>query len=330
MAVSRHAFLAGCAAVAATAGSVRAAGAQTLTPIQVGYFPGISALPVLTGVYLGMFASENLAVDAEPVLDLNRVFQQLDDRIVDIAHVPIDSAIAYDLGAGARTLRNRDFVAFLGIDDGQLRLVARDGIATATQLRGRTIAVDARSTGLTFAVREMLEAEGITADDYRLVAHGRAPQRATGLVAGRFDATLLTPPYDFSVKAHGCRTLAYATDVLGAYQGIAAVARRTWLHDNASAALGYVRAYRQALAHAAADKTGSLPLLVGALRVSPVLAAASYDAALRHSGGFCREGRLDLAGIRTVLRLRARYAPPGGGEDPAPFIEPAISAPQSA
>jgi ABC-type nitrate/sulfonate/bicarbonate transport system substrate-binding protein len=330
MAVSRHAFLARCAAVAAGAGSIRAAGAQTLTPIAVGYFPGISALPLLTGVYVGMFASEGLAVDAEPVLDANGVFRQLDDRVVDIAHVPIDSAIAYDVDAGARTLHSRDFVAFLGVDDGQFRLVARDGIVTAAQLRGKTIAVDAPSTGLTFALREMLQAEGVGDDDYRLVPHGRAQQRAIGLVARRFDATLLPPPFDVSVKAHGCRTLAYATDVLGPYQGITAVARRAWLHDNAAAAMAYMHAYRQALAHATADKAGSIPLLVGALHVSPAVAAASYDAALRHSGGFCHDGKLDLAGIRNVLRLRARYAPPGGGDDPTPYIETAISGPQSA
>jgi ABC-type nitrate/sulfonate/bicarbonate transport system substrate-binding protein len=329
MAVSRRAFLSGCAAVAAAAGGVRRADAQTLIPIQVGYYPGISALPLLTGVYVGMFASEGLAVDAEPATGVNKLFSQLDDGIVNIAHTPIDNAIAYDVGLGPKSVKSRDFVAFLGVDDGQLRLAGRHGITRIAQLRGKTIAVDSLSTGMTYVLRGMLAVEGLDSDEYRLVAQGGTQQRANGLVTGKFDATLLTPPFDLSVKARGCATLARATDLLGPYQGIAVVARRAWLHENGSAVMRYMHAYREALAHAAADKAGSIPLLARALHVVPAVAAASYDTSFR-TGGFCRDGTLDLDGIRTVLRLRARYAPPGGGEDPAPYIEPAITTPQSA
>ena len=330
MAVSRRAFLTGCAAVAAAAGGVRKAGAQTLIPIQVGYYPGISALPLLIGVYVGMFASEGLAVDAEPTVAVNKLFSQLDDGVVNIAHTPIDNAITYDVGLGPNGVKSRDFVAFLGVDDGQFRLVARPGITRIAQLRGKTLAVDSLSTGMAFVLREMLEIEGLAENTYRLVAQGGSQQRANGLVSGKFDATLLTPPFDVSVKARGCTTVAHATDLVGPYQGIAVIARRAWLGENESAATRYMRAYREALAHAAADKTGSIPLLSSALHVAPAVAAASYDAAFRHGGGFHREGNLDLDGIRNVLRLRAEYAPPGGGKDPAPYIEPAILAPQSA
>ena len=330
MAVSRHAFLTGCAAVAAAAGGVRKADAQTLVPIQVGYYPGISALPLLTGVYIGMFASDGLAVDAEPAVDAGTLFGELDDGLVQIAHTPIDNSIACDLGFGPRSVRSRDYVAFLGVDDGQLRLVARPGITRIAQLRGKTLAVDSLSTGTTFVLRAMLEIEGLAENDYRLVPQGGMQQRASALVAGKVDATLLAPPFDLSVKPRGCRTLAHAIDLLGPYQGIAVVARRAWLHENGSAAIQYMHAYRAALAHAAADKSGSIPLLARGLHVSPAVAAASYDAAFRHSGGFCHDGDLDLDGIRTVLRLRTKYAPPGGGVDPAPYIEPAIITPQSA
>ncbi len=227
-------------------------------------------------------------------------------------------------------MKSRDFVAFLGVDDGQLRLVARRGITRVAQLRGKTIAIDSLTMGLAFALRALLAAEGLAEDEYRLVAQGGTQQRANGLVARKFDATLLTPPFDLSVKARGCTTLARVTDVLGPYQGIAVIARRAWLSENASAATRYMHAYREALAHAAADKAGSIPLLARALHVAPAVAAASYDAAFRHSDGFCRDGKLDLDGIRTALRLRARYAPPGGGDDPAPYVETAIVTPQFA
>jgi ABC-type nitrate/sulfonate/bicarbonate transport system substrate-binding protein len=329
MAVLRRAFLTGCAALTVAAGARRAQ-AQGLVPIQVGYFPGVSALPLLTGVYLGMFASEGLAVDAEPNAKSSTLFAQLDDGVLHFAHTAIDNAIACDVGAGPAAVTSRDFVAILGVDHGQLTLVARRGITRIAQLRGKTLAVDSLSMGYANALRATLAAEGLADDEYRLVARGGTQQRASGLAARRFDATLLTPPFDLSLRAAGCMTLARVTDVLGAYQGISVVARRAWLHENAGAAARYVHAYRIALEHAASDKSGSIPLLARALHVSPAVAAASYDAAFKRSDGFCHNGTLDLAGIRTVLRLRARYAPPGGGNDPAPYIEPTIVAPQQA
>jgi ABC-type nitrate/sulfonate/bicarbonate transport system substrate-binding protein len=329
MAVSRRAFLGGCAALTVAAGARRAQ-AQGLVPIQVGYVPGLSALPLLTGVYLGMFADEGLAVDAEPDTTPSTLFNQLDDGVLHFAHTSIDNAIACDVGAGPSTVASRDFVAILGVDHGELRLIARRGIIRIAQLRGKTLAVDALTMGNANALRALLAAEGLADDEYRLVARGSAQQRASGLVARRFDATLLTPPFDLSLRAAGCMTLAHVTDVLGTYQGVTVVARRAWLHENASAATRYMHAYCVALEHAASDKTGSIPLLARALHVPPAVAAASYDAAFKLSDGFCHDGNLDLDGIRTVLRLRARYAPPGGGDDPAPYIQTTIAAPEQA
>lgn len=329
MALSRRALLGGCAALTVAAGA-RRLGAQGLVPIQVGYTPGVSALPLLTGVYLGMFAFGDLAVDAEPVVTASALLDQLDDGTAHIAHATMDDVIACDLGQGPDSVKNRDFVAILGIDHGLLGLVARPGISRIAQLRGKTLAVESLSMGFVSPLRAVLETEGLARDDYRLIAYGGTQQRASGLGARRFDATLLTPPFDLSLHAAGCRTIARVTDLLGPYQGIVAFARRSWLEQNASAAARYVHAYRDALARAASDKRGSIPLLSRSLRVSRAIAAASYDAAFRRSDGFCRNGNLDLPGIRNVLRLRARYAPPGGGDDPALYIEPTIVAPQQA
>jgi hypothetical protein len=39
-----------------------------------------------------------------------------------------------------------------------------------------------------------------------------------------------------------------------------------------------------------------------------------------------RNAAVDLDGVRTVLRLRAKYAPPGAGDDPAPYVDSSIRA----
>jgi ABC-type nitrate/sulfonate/bicarbonate transport system substrate-binding protein len=322
---SRRQFVAGTVATAVASSGVRPSIALA-DGLGVGYFPGVSALPLLLGVRGGFFARERLDVVAVPVASSADLFARLDAGELGVAHTSMDNPIAYDAGLGDPRVKRRDFCAFLGVDDGQLRLVARPGIAKLADLRGTTLAVDALATGFAFALRAMLATAAIGEGDAVLVSRGGTQQRAQGLLAGAFDATLLTPPFDLVANAAGFTTLARATDLLGPYQGIAVVARRMWLGANRDLALRYARAYRAALARAAGDRAGSIALLADALAVTPAIAAASYDAAFSPGVGIQRDATVDLEGVRTVLRLRARYAPPGAGDDPAYYVDSTIRA----
>ena len=294
--------------------------------MRVAYFPGVSALPLLLAIRGGFFSAEGLDVTAAPTASSADLFGKLDSGALDLAHTSIDNPIAYDVGAGPVALAHRDFVAFLGVDDGLLRLVARPGLTRLADLRGKTLAVDALATGYAFALRGMLATAGVGESDVTLIPRGGTQQRADGLLAGAFDATLLTPPFDLVARAAGFGTLGRAVDLLGPYQGISVVARRAWLEGNRETALRYGRGYRAGLALSGRDRGGSSSLLASVLGVSPQIAAASYDAAFAANGGIQRSAAVDLDGVRTVLRLRARYAPPGAGEDPAPYVDSSIRA----
>jgi ABC-type nitrate/sulfonate/bicarbonate transport system substrate-binding protein len=323
---SRTTFIAGSAAAALAGGFARPARAANRV-VQVAYFPGVSALPLLVAVRSGFFAREGLDVTATPTTSSPDLFGKLDTGALDIGHTSIDNPIAYDVGAGAVTLVNRDFVAFLGVDDGMLRLVARPGLTRIADLRGKTLALDSLKTGFTFALIALLETAGLTQADVRMLEFGGTQQRAGGLLAGKFDATLVTPPFDLAANAAGFMTLARATDVLGAYQGIGVIARRAWIVANRDVALRYARGYLAALAQVVSDRSGSASLLSSVLNVPAEIAAASYDAAFSAAkGGMLRNAAVDLDGVSTVLRLRAKYAPPGAGDDPAPYVDSSIRA----
>lgn len=309
-------------AAASIATRAHAATAQ----VRVAYFPGVSALPLLVAERAGSFAREGLDARIAPTASSADLFAQLDAGTLELAHTSIDNPIAYDIGVGPAPLAHRDFVAFLGVDDGLLRLVARPAIGRIADLRGKTLAVDALSTGYAFALRGMLATAGLGERDVTLVGKGGTQQRAAGLLAGAFDATLLTPPFDLTANAAGFVTLGRATDLLGPYQGIAVVARRSWLNANRDIALRYSRAYVSALDLNVRDRANAVAVLASALGVSDAIAAASHDAAFASSGGIQRNAAVDLDGVRTVLRLRARYAPPGAGDDPAPYVDSTIRA----
>lgn len=321
---SRRAFLAG--ALAATALAPTGLKAQTPTPLRVAYFPGVGALPLLVALKQGTFTHEGLDVSATPTPNSAELFQKLDSGALDLAHTSIDNPIAYNSGVGAAPTQNRDFIAIMGVDDGMLRLVARPGIATIADLKGKTLAVDAMSTGYAFALRAMLEKGGLRDGEYTLVAKGGTQQRAEALGRGEFDATLVTPPFDFDLATRGYTTLAKATEMLGPYQGISIVVRRAWLNGHRETAVKYARAFRAALAATTKDPATSTALLGSALKVSDAVARQSFAAAFGPGGGVHADGALDMAGIATVLALRAKYAPPGAGSDPARFVDDGITA----
>ncbi|HYZ16872.1 MAG TPA: ABC transporter substrate-binding protein, partial [Candidatus Acidoferrum sp.] len=320
---TRRFALAGIAA-ALTSLAGRAPSLAAMRSLQVGYFPGVGTLPLWAGIELGIFERAGLGVTAKPTPASSELFAAIDRGDLDLAHTSIDNPIAYDAGVGAAALTHRDFVAFAGVDDGMLRLVARPGISTIAELRGKTLAVDAMSTGYAFALRELLAKAGLTDADVTYVAKGGTQQRAEQLMAGAVDATLVTPPFDVQANAKGFRTLARATDVLGSYQGIALVTRRAWLQANRPVAITYVRAFRAALERVATDRATAVGILMRNTKVDEPTANASYDAAFGPQGGVHRDAALDLAGIKTVLQLRAKYAPPGAGSAPELYVDTTI------
>jgi len=326
--MNRLRFVSGAAFGAASLlGSRRAARAADLTEVTAGFFPGASSWPLYAARDWGLFEQAGLYVALAATPSSAELFARLDAGTYDLAHTSIDNPLAYDVGAGAVSTANRDFVGFFGVDDGELSLLAKPGITSIRMLAGKTLAVDALSTGYAFALREMLASAGLGPSDVTFVAKGGTAGRAAGLLAGAFDATLVTPPFDFQAVAAGFVNLGPATAILGAYAGISGVARRAWLRSNRRTAIAYLRCYRAALARLANDKTAAIALL---LSFNPGLsagdAAKTFAAVFGDHGGFRRDATIERAGLETVMRLRAKYAPPGAGADPAAYLDTSILA----
>jgi ABC-type nitrate/sulfonate/bicarbonate transport system substrate-binding protein len=308
--LSRSAFAAG---AAATLLSPVAAHAQTAgRPLRIIFFPGGDGLPGYIGLQKGFFARENLSVVLTPTPGSVYQFQHLSAGDFDIAMTAIDNAIAYDEGQGEAPLPNlADFVAIYGGGSLLARLYARPDIKTVADLKGKTLAVDAVSTGFAFVIRAMLEKNGLTEADYTLKPLGGTPARLAALVAGDCSATLLNAPADLQADAQGMHQLGNIMASTGPYQGVVAVVRKAWLAQNMPLATSYVRAMVASLrwlydpanaAEAAAllSDTAKVPLPVATALVPAIVAARGTSAA----------GQVDLASVKTVLALRSRYARP--------------------
>lgn len=282
--------------------------------VTVNVFPGGFNWPIYVGQDKGFFDKHGIEVEIQGTPD--SVTQMTDFSLgkFDIAMTAVDNIVAYVEGQGQAPIGPQpEFFFFMGVDTGFLSLVASPEIKTIQDLRGKTVSVDAMTTGYAFVLYDILRRSGLERDkDYELVSAGGMTQRWNGLREGRHHATLLSAPYNLIARTAGFSELVRATDVIGPYQGNVAATRRSWAASNADKIAGYIRGFRESVAwlYEPSNRTEAIDILCRHLpQMPPEIATASYRELLHPTHGFFRACELDQAGLKCVLELRNRYAP---------------------
>jgi ABC-type nitrate/sulfonate/bicarbonate transport system substrate-binding protein len=295
------------------------------TPLRVIAFDGGWNLPIWTAQRQGFFETNGVAVQLSYTPSSAFLVQSLFDGKSDIATAVIDNLVAYQEGQGeAKIPDNPDLFAFIGCDGGFVTVVASPAIQSFANLKGKTVSVDAMTTGYAFVVRELVSRNGLTESDVSFVRAGGTANRYRELLAGKHDATLLRTPFELLARNRSFNVLASA-ESLGAYQGTVGMARRSWARDHEAALVGFIRAYAQATdwLYDRANRDVAEALLVANIRdMTPALAKQAYDILLADKGGLYRNLAPDAAGIRTVLELRSKYgAPQKTLTDPTKYVD---------
>lgn len=295
------------------------------TPLRLIAFDGGWNLPIWAAQRQGYFEVQGVAVALSYTPNSAFLVTSLFDGKVDLALATIDNLVAYQEGQGeAKIPDNPDLFAFMGGDGGFFSIVARPGIDDVAGLKGKTLSVDAMTTGLAFVLRELVVRGGLAESDVTFVRAGGTANRYRDLIAGKHDATLLRTPFELLAAGRGLKVIATA-EALGAYQGTAGFARRSWARDHEAALVGFLRAYKAATdwIYDPANREVVEALLVANIRdMTPALAKQSCDLLLADKGGLARDLAPDAEGIRTVLRLRSKYgAPPKTLTDAAKYVD---------
>lgn len=255
-----------------------------------------------------MFAREDLAVELFSTTGSVAQMTGLGAGDFDIAITAFDNVVAYVEGQGEAPIGAQpEFFAFMGSDDSFLALVARPEISQISQLRGRSLSVDAATTGYAFVLFDMLERAGVESRAYTICKVGGMAQRFDDLCRGGSAATLLSAPYDLLAERAGLNVLKRLEP---AYQGNVAASRRSWAATRPELVASFVRAYVAALRWLAiaSNRGAACDILIRHIPgMTPDLALASHALMLRNDGGFSRDGRIDWEGVARVLCLRSRY-----------------------
>jgi len=299
--------------LACLAGAPSRAAAQNLEPVSVVVFPGGFNWPIWVAQEKGYFAKGGIEVRLTPTPNSAFQLTSLIEGKFDIGLTAFDNVIAYMEGQGEASLSIQpDLFVFMGGDNGLLSLAVLPEIKTYQDLKGKTLSVDAMTTGYAFVLFDLLKRNGLKTGDYNVVKAGGVLERWERLRERKHDGTMLIAPFDMVARANGFNILQYALDVYGQYQGISGAARRSWAAANPNKLEAYIRGYREGLAWLFEPKNKDEAIAIfrkNLPQLSEGLANQSYSV-LVNPRGFAPDGTLSIEGVRRVLALRSEYGEP--------------------
>jgi ABC-type nitrate/sulfonate/bicarbonate transport system substrate-binding protein len=286
--------------------------AQTV-PLRLNVFGGVDAWPIYVIRDKGLLGRAGFDVTITTTPGSVPQFQHMMAGDADLALTAMDNLIAYDEGQGDPSVPGPfDLAGYLGMASGTNKLVVGPGITSFAQLRGKPFAVDALATGFSFVLRRILEKNGIAPGEYSLDPLGATQRRFDAIAAGQCVGAVVSTPFDLlGQQKYGFHVLASALETLGHYEATIIMARRSWAAAHRPALSAFVRAYRDAVTwlYDPANRTEAMAILVRAADL-PADVVAQVTPAILGSPYFTRDGAFDIAGIQTVLELRAAYATP--------------------
>jgi ABC-type nitrate/sulfonate/bicarbonate transport system substrate-binding protein len=304
------------------AGLLAACGSLTQSPaanapkqeVRVNVFPGGFNWPIWVGQEQGFFARNGVEVKTMNTPNSREQLTGLINGKFEIGMTAVDNLLAYREGQGAIPIDGSNLIAVMGADNGFLRVGSIPSVKSFADLKGKTLSVDALTTGYAFVLLEVLERNGLVLDrDYKTVSAGGVLSRYNDLLAGKHAATMLISPFEVLAKEQGVNVLADASAALGSYQGLVAGVSKTWADNNRTTLVAYIRGYRQSLdwLYDPKNKEAAIAIFVtnvkGATHQS---AETSYGVLLDPNNGFSRDAAINVPGVRTAVQLREKYGKP--------------------
>src|ERR671917_221603 len=134
--------------------------------VRVVAFAGASNWPYWVAQEKGLFKKEGVEASLDITPNSVELARNLHAGRYDLALAGVDNIVAYNEGQGEADLGGpTDFIALFGVENGLLSLMAVPEVGSFADLKGKTLSVDAMTTGFAFVLRELLTRNNIAESD---------------------------------------------------------------------------------------------------------------------------------------------------------------------
>ena len=282
--------------------------------LRINIFNTSSNLPLFAALENGYFANRDLSIEVQNTPNSDEQRAGLADGKFDIAHAAVDNAVAM-------IESSIDAVIVSGGDAGMNDFMVRAEINSMADLRGKCLAVDAPNTAYALVAKKILKLNGLLEGrDYKVkLAGGTGPRSAAMVLDAELAAGMVNPPFSFSVRAKGLKSLGTQFDLLGPYQATGAFVMRHWAASHGDALERYLAAYIEGQRYVLnlANRGEMIALLTNRFKLEPAVAQGTYDAVVKPGSGLAPDAGFNDEGFACVLAIRAEMEGMWSGVPPA-------------
>lgn len=259
---------------------------------------GSSFLAVTAGIKEGIFAKHDIKVKVISVQSTAEGTAALASGDADIAAMLTEGAIA--ARAGGADLK---IVANLLTQD-QHVLVARKGITSVADLKGKKLGVVGPGSGTEMLGMALAKKSGLAPDDIKYVPAGAASTQLSSLVSGQLDAAELVPPYDATAESQGMVKVLNFRDEFPTVTPQVFVTSQKLIAAHTPELKRFLAAYAESARWVTSHPSEAIEILQQDANISKAAATSSYDFA---KPDYSTTGAVSQEGLENWLELTKQY-----------------------
>jgi NitT/TauT family transport system substrate-binding protein len=253
--------------------------------------------PLWVASRMGFFERQGLDVDLVVIRASDVGIQALAGGSLDIAGSASDAPIA-------AIEKGLDLVIIGGIINGLSQsIMAAKKFKTYEDLRGATFGAISLTSGVTFALRQVLKAKGFEYPrDYKLLVIGGTPQTYAALVAGQIDAAALSLPVNYAAEEQGFNEIGRFVDVIPNYQLAALSLKRSWAEKNRPVVVRVMKAMAETMRWLHRNKEAAATFLAKEMKLKPEHARRGWEF-YTSKRIWHPDGDINLDGLQIVTQI---------------------------
>lgn len=197
--------------------------------------------------------------------------------------------------------------------------VVKPDIRSPKDLRGKRVNILNYGGSNDLALQLALKEWGMKLSDIQVVIGGDAPTRLGALMAGRMDATILSPPHLTMATKAGYRVLADMGDMSANFTQSSLYVKGSSLKENRDRTKRFVRAYAEAIHRIKTDRDSTMKIFANRMRVDdPETVRTTYE---YFAPRFSFPPRVNVEGVRDTLGFYAEQNSDFKNRKPEEFID---------
>ena len=253
--------------------------------------------PLWVASHMGFFDRQGLDVELVVIRASDVGIQALAGGSLEIAGSASDAPIA-------AVEKGLDLVIIGGIINGLSQsIMAAKKFKTYADLRGATFGAISLTSGVTFALRQVLKAKGLEYPrDYKLLVIGGTPQTYAALVAGQIDAAALSLPVNYAAEEQGFNEIGRFVDVIPNYQLAALSTKRSWAEKNRPVLVRVMKAMAQTMRWMHQNKEAAVDFLAKEMRLKPEHARRGWEF-YSSTRTWHPDGDINVDGLQIVTQI---------------------------